>query len=281
MVPQANRYRAQVLLRWLSTSTVHCATGSCEALQFTALCRLAISSHNGLFCLPHAQGPHKAAHNETRVWSVPWTVAALPTSNPTLFGYMFSAVSFHVLYMPSDAGTFIYSCSYSWVQHHGPRVTEAGALCISRGRSATRCQVALQNVTLSAAKDVLVQDRVHYLAARRKHMLALLLFCAVASLLRQTLLLVACLCLGRRFVSRLAPVQLGAFAELKLAGTRQVHPVHTMYHRRRRTYRQYLHAIISTTPANHHRKADRQLTRKQKGREKPSTSFPRSAATLL
>lgn len=24
---------AQVLLRWLSTSTVHCATGSCEALQ--------------------------------------------------------------------------------------------------------------------------------------------------------------------------------------------------------------------------------------------------------
>lgn len=49
--------------------------------------------------------------------------------------------------------------------------------------------------------------------------------------------------------------QLGAFAELKLACTRQVHAVQVMYNRRRSTLpRCLVHAINSTTPANHHRK---------------------------
>lgn len=99
---------------------------------------------------------------------------------------------------------------------------------------------------------------------------------------KQTQLLVPCLCLGRRVRVK---TSIGTARGLCRAETGWCSPgpsrVNDVPPKT-----EYLHAINSTTPANHHRKEtalqSRQATYKEaKGREKPPASFPRSAARLL
>lgn len=139
-----------------------------------------------------------------RLGSVPWTFAALPTSNPTLvWVYVFisvksctgstAAVSFHALYMPRAACTFIYTSFIQVSRHsitgHGPRTTDHGSRCSVHIAGPKRNKVpgSTTSCHLSVAKyDVRTRTGscpLFRLAARQKHMLALLLFSTVALLI--------------------------------------------------------------------------------------------------